>query len=346
MGAVRPLSPAARRRLHTGCLVWGVALLVGWLSVTVGVTARYSAQVGLEAQATLWVLLLPGAVLLAIGVRGLRAARRFNQLDSAFADALTETLGDLWRTRTFEAYRAGPDMAEVRGARLVEIERHFDQQTIGNVAGRMSHQLRFFGGTLSRSYGSLGVGGLAGAVNGLSQIDLTVQQTTRDNLMGDALFAVFEVPTSGDQWDTYRVVSVSASTAAEWVQALLLATSGQLEGPGTHAGSTVLGWTGNLVGHFAPQDISYATDQLRAQAARAPEQRAVLTVRGPTIGRNAVLAAHIQIGSHEPLQLFPVQFPVLFARALAAAAHQAEAVIADGQDVVAVDRGPVPPDLR
>lgn len=304
MGVVRPLSSAARRRLHTGCLVWGAALLVIWLAVTIGVMDHYSAQVGLDAQATLWILLLPGALLLLIGVRGARAARQFNRLDSAFADALSETLDDLWRTDKFEAYwGAGPDMADVRGARLVEIERHFDQQTVGNVAGRMSHQLSFFGGTLSRNYGNLGVGGLVGAVNGLTRIDLTVQQTTRDNLMGDALFAVFEVPTSGGQWDTYRVVSVSAPTAAEWVRALLLATGGQLEGPATHAGSTVLEWTPNLVAQFAPQDISYATDQLRAQAARATEQRAILTVRGPTIGRNAVLAAHIQIGPQAPLLL-------------------------------------------
>ncbi len=346
MGAVRPLSYAARRRLRTGRLGWGVALVVAWLGSTIGVARSYSARVALDAQSTLWVLLLPGAVLLTLGLWSVRAARAFNRLDSAFADALGSTLDDLWRTDKLEAYRTGSDVAEVSDARLVEIERHFDQQSVGNVVGRMSHQLSFFGGTLSRTYGRLGVGALGGAVNGLTRIGMTLSGTSRDNLMGDALFAVVEARGPGEPWDTFRVVSVSAPNAAQWVRALLHATAEQLEGPLTHAGSTVLGWSEDLVAQFAPQDISYATDRLKAQAVRAPEQRDPLSVRGPAIGRNALLAAQIQIGAQEPLLLFPAQFPVLFGRAVATAAHQADAVTGGPVGTAALGPGVPAPDLR
>lgn len=322
------MSPAARRRLHPGALLWGVMLIMLWLVIILSVGSNASAEDRPFAQAAVSVLLLlPGAALLARGVRGSLAAHRFNRRDSAFADSLTAAFEELRHLDPATAYRADGQVVDLGQARLVEVERHFDQQTVGGVAGRMEHQLSLFGATLTSRYGHLGLGGLAGAVDGMSAVDLTLQQTTRDSLMGDALFAVVEAAGPAGARDVYRVVSVSGPAAAGWLHGLVLAAAGQLEGPYTHAGATLLGWSGNLVGHFAPGDISYASDRLHAQAARAPEQRDPLAFSGSFVGRNALLAAQVRIGAEAPLLLFPLQFPVLFAQAVAVAAHRADAVL-------------------
>ena len=334
------MSQAARRRLHPAALLWGVLLTMLWLVIVVSVVPNASAEnrsVGRVVVAVL--LLLPGAALLARGVKGSLAARRFNRRDSAFADALTAAFDELWHLDPATAYRADGQVADVGHARLVEVERHFDQQTAGGVAGRMKHQLSLFGATLTSRYGRLGLGGLAGAVDGMSAVDLTLQQTTRASLMGDALFAVVEAAGPAGTRDVYRVVGVSGPAAAGWLHGLVLAAADRLEGPYTHAGATVLGWSGNLVGHFAPGDISYASDRLHAQAARAPEQRDLLAFSGSFVGRNALLAAQVRIGAEAPLLPFPLQFPVLFAQAVAVAAHRADAVLDGTPDAAALTTG-------
>lgn len=324
MGTPRPLSLAARSLLRSNSLVFGVLLLVVWLPAALEAWPTGSGGSGTLEGVLAVLLLLPGALLLLRGVRGAVAARRFNRLDSAFADALAGSLDRLWRTPPLDAYLVDDQMAEVRNAHLVEIERHFDRQTVGAVQGSLHHQLRLFGASVTRTYGAVAVGGLAGAVQGLSGVDLTVTSTTRDNLMGDALFAVFEATGPAGDRDTYRVVSMSGPAAASWIDGLLVGAARGLGETRTHAGTMVLSWRGNLVAQFQPRDISYLTDRLKALAARPYAERDPLVLRGPLIGRNALMAAHVQIGSGEPLMVLPVRFPVLFGEAVGRAAEEAD----------------------
>ncbi len=330
------MSPAARSRRKLSTLTVGVLLVALWVLAVATALPDPSDDPGTTAGFGL--LLIPGLVVTVIGGRAELRARAFDRLDRAFAQGLADEFRTLCAMDPSGAYRPGPGLVEIRGARLVEIERHFDQRTVGTVAGRLSHQLSLFGGTLNVTYGHLGLGGMSAAVNGMSNVSLDVEQTTSANLMGDALFAVLEAPGPAGPDDTYRVVSVSAATAAEWIQALVFAAIDRLEGPRSFAGATMAAWSGRLIGHFAPQDISYAGDRLRAQASRAPERRDVLTVQGLSIGRNAVLGAYVQIGQQGSLLLFPVQFPTLFGQAVATAAHRADLTVRPSLSTALVDR--------
>ena len=335
MASPPSLSPAARSRQKHATLTIGILLVALWVVPVVLLALDPSEDArGLALAGLLY--LVPGAVMTGVGVRAEQRARRFNRLDRAFAEGLADELQALCGADPLQAYRTAPDLVEVRDARLVEVERHFDQRTVGVVAGRLSHQLSLFGGTVGTTYGPPGVGGTSGVVDGLGAVRLVAEQRSWDNLMGDAAFVVLEAPGPAGPDDTYRVVTVSAAAAAGWVQALVLATVDHLEGPRTFAGSTLAGFSGSLISHFAPQDVSYAVDRLRAQAGRAPERRDVLTVHGLGVGRNALLGVDVQIGRESALLLFPVQFPALFGQAVARAARRADAVLG----------GPGVPELR
>jgi len=326
MASPPSLSPAAQSRQKHATLTIGILLVALWV-VPVVLLALDPTEGARGLALTGLLYLVPGVVMTSVGVRAEQRARRFNRLDWAFAEGLADELQALCGADPLEAYRTAPDLVEVRDARLVEVERHFDQRTVGTVAGRLSHQLSMFGGALGATYGWPAVGGMAGVVDGMSGVRLDAEQRTWDNLMGDALFVVLEAPGPAGPEDTYRVVTVSAAAAAGWVQALVFATVDHLEGPRTFAGSTVADFSGRVVGHFAPQDVSYAADRLRAQAGRAPERRDPLTVRGLAVGRNALLGVDVEIGRQGPLMLFPVQFPALFGQAVARAARRADAVV-------------------
>ena len=326
MASPPSLSPAARSRRKPSTLTIGILLVALWVVPVVVVAVETSGDVtGLALGGLLY--LVPGLLMAWVGGRAELRARRFDRADRAFADGLAAELRALCSADPSEAYRAGPDLVEIRAGRLVEVERHFDQQTIGSVAGRLSYQLSQFGGSLDLSRGRWGAGTMSAALHGMGTAQLRAEQSTRDHLMGDALLAVVEAPGPAGPDDTYRVVSVSAVAAAGWVQALVFAAIDHLEGPRSFAGATLADFSGALVQHFAPQDVSYAADRLRAQVGRAPERRDALVVRGLAIGRNALLAVDVQIGQQGSLMLFPVQFPALFGQAVARAAHRAELVV-------------------
>lgn len=326
MASPPSLSPAAQSRQKHVTLIIGILLVALWVVPVVLLALDPSENArGLALAGLLY--LVPGAIMTWVGARAELRARRFNRLDRAFAEGLADELQALCAANPLEAYRTAQDLVEVRDARLVEVERHFDQRAVGTVAGRLSHQLSLFTGSLDLTYGRPGVGGMTRVVHGMAGVRLVAEQRTWDNLMGDAVFVVLEAPGPAGPDDTYRVVSVSAAAAAGWVQALVFATVDHLEGPRTFAGSTLADFSGRVVSHFAPQDVSYAADRLRAQAGRAPERRDVLTVRGLGIGRNALLGVDVQIGREGALLLFPVQFPALFGQAVARAARRADAVV-------------------
>lgn len=330
------MSPMALSMRKRSLLVWGIVLIVVWAAITIPVTLVYSndplERVGMviALQIFIGILALLGVIFLIVGISGEIRSKSFNRRDWALADALHESLGELWHEPSELAYRIAEGDATISNARLVEIERHFDSQTEGAINGTMSHQLRMFGTSFSSSYGSAratgprtasmsssSAGVFSGSIRGLSQVNLNVSTTTRNNLMGDALFAVFEAPGPAGHRDTYRVISMSQPGVVGWLRELIGFAANQVGGPRTHAGGTVLSWSDNLTNRFAPGDISYVTDRLKALQSRPAEERETVTVFGSASGRNAVIATALSIGGTQQLSMMPARFPELFGRALA-----------------------------
>lgn len=346
MSVVRGMSPAARRMRKRGFLTWGIIVLAVWLLSSLAFAGLFTqgamdyATAFMGGQVLIgWVFLLLGLVFLGIGIFGEVRARAFNRRDTARANALHERLVELSRTPRAAMYE-DRDAPVIRNARLIEIERHFDQQTQGAITGTLETRMRMFatsfGATSGRSYGTTDYGydrsgtsvssysttttTTSGSLQGTTTADLGLSQTTRDNLMGDALFAVFEI-----DGDTYRVVSMSTPAAREWLADLIRGVAAHYGGDQTHSGSVVGAWVPNLVQQFGPEDVSYATDRLKAIAARDFADRDAVSITGAPVGRNAMIAVSMQLANGQSLDLMPIAFPGLFGAAIGAADKRAVA---------------------
>jgi hypothetical protein len=323
---------------HRGRLTWGVILAVVWAAITIPATLAYSEdpveRLGMAIALQLFIgfMAILSVVFLVTGILGEIRAKRFNAQDWALAHALAESLRELWSQPSETAYQVSDNEFRIQGARLIEIERHFDSQTNGAILGSMTHQLRMFGTSFSTSYGqvrgthasSTSLGNFSGSIRGLSEVNLDLSTTTRNNLLGDALFSVFEAPGPAGERDTYRVISMSQPGAAGWINDLVQFAAHQFEGPMTHAGTAVLNWGHDLTARFVPGDISYVTDRLKALHSRPAEERELVTVRGTPAGRNAFIATSLSIGEGEELKLMPALFPGLLGHAVAVAMANGE----------------------
>lgn len=339
-GVVSGMSAAARARRKRGLLIWGSVILVVWFLCSLGFARMMESMspnfvsAFLSGQVFGGVFFLVGAILFTVGLVSELRANAFNRRDTAQANALHRRLESFAQTPRSQLYSAQgyvQGAAAVDSARVVEIERHFDQQTEGAITGALETSMRMFAtsfgasstrtgydGEHAQSYGAHG-SVTSGSLMGTTIANLSMSQRTRSNLMGDALFAVFEV--NGD--DTYRVVSMSAPGVREWMAELIFAVAAYFGGPATHAGAVVGAWVPTLTARFGPQDVSYATDRLKAIAARPYGERDPVAFSGTVIGRNAMIATHLSIGSAAPLELLPVMFPAAFGQALGAPEHQA-----------------------
>jgi hypothetical protein len=343
MANSRPYSPKANSMLRRGMLAWGIVLTLVWTVITGAVAVFYDgtptarAAMLIAIQIFIGIFGLMGFIFLIVGIRASIQAKRFNTQDWALADALAGSLRELWSQPAETAYQSGNGEMRVQSARLVEIERHFDSQTGGAITGSMTHQFRMFGSSFSASYGSArgtsgrsasfsstSYGSFSGTIRGLSEVNLGISSTTRDNLLGDALFAVFEAPGPAGERDTYRVISMSQPGVAGWISDLVHFTASQFDGPMTHAGTTVLAWTNDLIARFVPGDVSYVTDRLKALHSRSLEERELVMVRGMPAGRNAVIATSVTIGDGAELQLMPAQFPGMLGHSVAIGMANAE----------------------
>ncbi|QTV79807.1 hypothetical protein [Microbacterium sp. NIBRBAC000506063] len=316
-----------------GMLVWGIIILLIWLACSLGFAALM-VQTGADflsgfvfGQTIGFIFFLLGLILFLIGFFAELKASRFNRRDIAQANALHHRLVEFAQTPRQVMYSV-PDDVSVSGARIIEIERHFDQQTEGAITGAMETSMRMFatsfgasssstyatGDDTARSFGT-SVSTTSGSLSGTTIANLSLSQTTRANLMGDALFAVFEV----DGNDTYRVVSMSAPGVRDWMAEMITAVSEYYGGQATHSGGVVAAWVPTLTQNYGPQDVSYATDRLKALAARPYEDRDEVLLSGTTIGRNAMIATHMRIGEAAPLELLPAAFPSALGAALGTA---------------------------
>jgi len=329
----RPLSVRARSFQQPKAISWAFILGAVWGCITFvfwSLLSLSSAQtIGSKLTVTQFLggpFLLGALICLAVWVAGEARARAFNRTDWALADGLAGALERLGNTPHIEAYEERQAQQVIPEGRLIEIERHFDHQSDGAITGTLSHTMRMFGSTVSAGLGQVSRGGtmvsgslgsFSGSINGLSQVDLAMQNTTRADLMGDALFAVFEAVDPSGRRDTYRVISMSQPGVRGWIDALVRHAADQFGGGATHSGSTLLAWAGNLMAQFQPQDTSYVTDRLKAVLTRTYDDREPVEIVGTPAGRNAVLATSVRIAGGEELRLMPSRFPQLFGAAVA-----------------------------
>lgn len=319
--------------------IWAGVTLVMYSFLSLDPSQSSASRFGTSQLLAGW--FLAGAVLTAIfWILGERKARKFNKADWALADGLAGALDRLWHTPSTEAYEQRQALQVIPNARLVEIERHFDQQTQGAITGTMSHKMRMFGTSFSAGIGHVSRGGtmiggslgsFSGSINGLSQVDLGMNSNTRANLMGDALFAVFEAPGPAGQRDTFRVISMSQPGVCSWIHALVEHAAIQFGGPDTHSGTTMMAWAGNLIGQFQPPDISYVTDRLKAVMSRPYDDREPVEIIGTPAGRNAVVATSIRIAGGEELRMMPSRFPEMLGASVAEGVAIGDRILSSGR---------------
>lgn len=320
-----------------GFLVWGIIVLLVWFLCSLAF-ASFLSSGGVEfasafffGQAIGGIFFILGLVLFLIGLISEIRANAFNRRDIQQANHLHDRIVEFTQIPRAAMYAQEGDV-HIEGARIIEIERHFDQQTVGAITGALETSMRMFSTSFglsssstrltdddrSSSFGTSSAV-TSGSINGTTMANLSMSQTTRDNLMGDALFAVFEV--GGN--DTYRVVSMSGPGVRDWMAELMTYASESFGGRGTHSGTVVASWIPVLTDMYGPQDVSYATDRLKAIAARDFADREHVAFAGSPIGRNAMLATHLRLGDAPPLELLPTAFPGAFGTALGAPARAA-----------------------
>lgn len=308
--------------LRTGKLVWGCILVVAGLFLFTQEMAAFAV-----------ILLIIGIPLSLVGFSAGRKARRFNRHDTAVAGRIGDEFWNMLQRPALPAYAPDDQGWEISEARVVELERHFDQETAGNLNGALHHNFSSFSSSFGLSVGRAGQDwfGAASASNsrglltGISNANLTMHSTTRDNLMGDALFSVLEFPTGSGDLDTMRLISMSQPGAAAWLGDLINVVGQNLGRHSTHSGATVLRHLPDLVAHFTPKDVSYTTDRLKALERRQRDTGLVPTLHafGQPIGRNAMIATEIRFADGQRSHLFPLQFPRMLGHAIGKASNSA-----------------------
>lgn len=324
----------ARRHLHRTALVIGMILLVitGLLLALPLFVAQSSSGVVGGMVAVLFfttIVWIPGLVLAIVGIVGEVKARRINREDWATATSLAEHMDRLLEQPAAHAYSSG-SVIRLDPRRVLEVERHFDEKTAGEARGTLMHQFSMFGQSFGMGYAaggrtSVGASVHSGAIKGMSDVHLALASTTRHDLMGDALFALFETQDGTGSADTLRVTALSNGAVLEWIHGLVQQTA-QRFGTDTHSGVTIQAYAPRLAAHYGPADVSYLSDRLHLVLAQEKkgEQAPVIRVDGVPSGRGAIVATSATIGAADDLRVFPTAFPAMWGTtvggALAAAA--------------------------
>lgn len=304
----------ARRHLRRKSLVVDsllVAILIFIIALAVAFVGSDTGAAALFVLSLTWVVWVVGLILLLVGVTSEMRARRINCDDWATANSLAAHAEQLLARAETEAYSLDVH-------RVLEVERHFDEKTAGEARGTLAHQFSMFGQSFGLGYAannrtSVAAGVHSAAINGMSDVHLRLSSTTRHDLMGDALFALFEVHDASGQPDTLRVTALSNGAVTEWIHALVLQTAEQL-GMGTHSGVTVEAYASRIADHFAPADVSYLSDRLRlalAQIERGEEPPSIY-VEGVPSGRGAIVATSARVGEADALRIFPTALPAMW----------------------------------
>lgn len=319
----------ARRQLHRTGLTIGIVLLaIIGLFLTLPLIIAQTASGVLGGMAAILffstIVWIPGVVLVIVGVLGEFKARRINREDWATATALASHADRLLAQPAALAYSSG-SVIQLDPRRVLEVERHFDEKTAGEARGTLMHQFSMFGHSFGVGYAtgdrsSVGASVHSGAIRGMSDVHLSVASTARHDLMGDALFALFETRDETGAADTLRVTALSNGAVLEWIHGLVEQTA-QRFGLDTHSGATIQAYAQRLAAHFAPADVSYLSDRLHlalAQDTRGEDAPAI-HVDGVPAGRGAIVATSATIGAADDLRIFPTAFPAMWGESVGGA---------------------------
>lgn len=319
----------ARRQLHRKLLAAGIVLLVIVAVLLVLPLIFASTPEGIMGgivavlffSSMLWIL---GIVFTVVGVHSELKARKMNREDWATAVAIAEHADRLLQQPPAGAYTSGA-VIRLDPQRVLEVERHFDEKTAGEARGTLMHQFSMFGhsfgvGYAAGSRSSVGASVHSGAIRGMSDVHLSVASTTRHDLMGDALFALFETQDASGSADTLRVTALSNGAVLEWIHGLVEQTALRF-GLDTHSGVTVQNYAPRLASHFGPADVSYLSDRLHLALAqdKRGEQTPEISVDGVRAGRGAIVATSASIGGSDALRIFPTAFPAMWGDAVGGA---------------------------
>lgn len=319
----------ARRQLHRTALTLGIiflvvaAILCALPLIFANTASGALTGLGMVVFATSWLWII-GLVLLIVGVLGELKARRINRDDWATAVSLAAHANQLLAQPRASAYSSGA-VIELDPRRVLEVERHFDEKTAGEARGTLMHQFSMFGQSFGIGYAagnrtSIGAAVHSGAIRGMSDVHLSLDSTTRHDLMGDALFALFETVDRSGSADTLRVTALSNGAVHEWIHALVTQTA-QRFGMDTHSGVTIQSYAGPLASHFGPADVSYLSDRLHLALAqdKRGEQAPSIQVDGVPSGRGAIVATSARIGGADDLRIFPTAFPAMWGQTVGGA---------------------------
>lgn len=325
----------AQRKLHRTGLTIGIVLLVitaMLLALPFLLSNDMSAAIGWAVLIIVFTSLLwtPGIVLVVVGVAGEVSAKRINRQDWATAVALAHHAESLLQQPAERAYSSGA-VIHLDPRRVLEVERHFDEKTAGEARGTLMHQFSMFGHSFGVGYAtsdrsSVGASVHSGAIKGMSDVHLSLASTTRHDLMGDALFALFETTDNSGSADTLRVTALSNGAVLEWIQRLILQTAERF-GLDTHSGVTIQSYASRLAAHYGPADVSYLSDRLHLALAqdKRGEQTPEIRVDGVASGRGAIVATSASIGTSTDLRIFPTAFPAMWGESVGEALAEASA---------------------
>lgn len=224
------MSGRASRHLHRKSLVIGPVLLLltaGLLALPLLIAETGNGKFGGVITVLLFTMLLwaPGLVLTIVGALGEAKARRTNRDDWATAEALAVHADQLLAQPPSRAYTSDA-VIHLDPQRVLEVERHFDEKTAGEARGTLMHQFSMFGHSFGLGYAAgqrtTVAGGVhSAAIKGMSDVHLSLSSTTRHDLMGDALFALFETRDADGMADTLRVTALSNGAVMEWIHGLI-----------------------------------------------------------------------------------------------------------------------------
>lgn len=244
-------------------------------------------------------------VVVSVGVGGLILLYQLNKAanDQLLANALDQRLKAFLAKRSALLPTAATEIREYKGLRLGEVSRHFDASTNATITGWLTHDLGFHGWGIGGSVGALGLGVGKLGLSGTSEVNLTFQGTTRDDMMGDGFIAVFEQDTQAGV-DTLRVVVPSEQATRELAAAILEELLNRtIAWPQSHA--TLRGRIPELLAYR--NEASYVSDRLHAVLRMPPESRPLIQVYGEPVSGHAVLGGVIQVvGDDTIFPLFPL----------------------------------------
>lgn len=209
-----------------------------------------------------------------------------------------------------------PGTQVLTSPRLAEVSKHFDSNTNASITGWMDHNLGFHGWGAGVGVGGVGLGVGRLGLSGHSDVNLTMDATTRDNMLSDGFIAVLEIG-SGASVQPIRLVVPGDPAARGTVASLILAATRAYGGrEGSHRTRTLENLAAAV--RSAPLgDISYCSDRLSAILRLPPAQRPALSITGVSLGRHVVLGCAIRFGNEATeYQLFPLAMTLAIRAAL------------------------------